>query len=92
MQKLFKLVEELDYVIVTAEEYDDGEEFIYDQPRVNRVDKYSIYEEFVILEIHKGKLTLGGLYDAYGKIVIGEMTELTDAALLAIAEIIGESE
>ena len=94
LQKIFLTLKSLDFVILTEEDYksEANGELIYELPISIKIDKYSIYEEYVILEIHQGKTKLGGLYDNFEKIAEGTLEELSDAAVLALAELVEEYE
>ena len=92
LQKIFTTLQTLDFVILTEDEYhaEENADLIYELPKSFKVDKYSVYAEYVVMEIHKGKIKLGGLYDDYDTFAEGNLTELSVDAILALAELIDD--
>jgi len=76
--RLFEELKKKSKVLVTNEEYDNGEDLIYDIPRIYTVTKHSFYVEYVILEIQEGGiLKCGGLGEDFGELITTDISELT---------------
>jgi len=76
--KLFEELKTKSRVLITDKEYNDGEDSIYEMPRIYTVTKHSFYVEYVILEIQQGgTLKCGGLGEDYGELMTTDIGELT---------------
>ena len=76
--KLFEELKKKSKVLVTDEEYDNGEDLIYEIPRIYTVTKHSFYVEYIILEIQEGGiLKCGGLGEDFGERITTDISELT---------------
>ena len=76
--KLFEELKTKSKILVTEEEYDEGRDIIYTMPRIYKVEKYSTYVEYIILEIQEGGvLKCGGLGEDFGELVAADISELT---------------
>jgi len=76
--RLFEELKKKCKVLVTNEEYDNGEDLIYDIPRIYTVTKHGFYVEYVILEIQEGGiLKCGGLSEDFGELITTDISELT---------------
>jgi len=53
---------------LTQEEYDECSDAIYDAPSVYRVSKYGTYDEYAIMKIENGVLTVIGKSETDGKL------------------------
>ena len=83
--KLFEGLKTMNRVLITDKEYNDGEDLIYEMPRIHTVTKHWFYVEYVILEIQQGgTLRCGGLGEDYGELITTDISELTtdDACVL----------
>ena len=69
-------------------EYDNGEDIIYDLPRVYSVSKHGYHEEYAVLKIDAGIIYLGGIAEEYGELKQITIDELNWDELLQIANTI----
>jgi len=54
-------------VLITDEEYDNGDDIIYETPKIGVIDKFGHYEDYAILElIEGGEIRCAGRYENYG--------------------------
>jgi hypothetical protein len=83
--KLFEELKTKSKILVTSEEYDNGEDSIHEIPRIFVVTKHSFYVEYVILELQDGGvLKCGGLGEDFGELITTDISGLTtdDACVL----------
>jgi len=76
--KLFEELKTKSKILVTSEDYDNGDDLIYEMPRIFTVTKHGFYVEYVILELQEGgSLKCGGLGDDFGEFISKDISELT---------------
>ncbi len=84
--QLAEILKTKSHVLATDEEYENHEDFIVELPRVSKVDKYSFYVPYVILELKKGGiLRCGSTGDEHGKIIEIDLSELNTDDLKDLA-------
>mgnify|MGYP000943403349 CR=1 FL=1 len=67
------------------DEYDNGDDIIYDIPQVYSVDKYGYYTLWCVLRIENGIAYCGGLCEDQGDTMDTELSQLSDSEILTIA-------
>jgi hypothetical protein len=77
------LVEQAEFI--TAAEYDNGDDCLYDAPRVYTTSKHGYTNEWCVLRIDKGIVYLGGLFDDGGDFKQLGILDLIESDLLTIA-------
>lgn len=65
--KVYDALKKLDKVLVTDEEYEEGEDIIHESPRFAQVSKHGFYVEYVITKItNGGNITAKGIGEGEG--------------------------
>jgi len=70
---------------ITESEYDNGDDVLYDLPRVYQVSKHGFHEEYAVLRIDNGTVYLGGIGEDFGTEMQTTLDNLNWEEILTIA-------
>ena len=78
MDSVYQTLNSYDEVILTQDEFDDGEcDVRYEAPRVSKVSKHFYYDEYVIMSIKDGDyIAIGITESCEGENISGSLSEL----------------
>ncbi len=71
---------------ITSAEYDNGDDVLYEIPRIYEVTKHGFHIEYAILRIDKGQIYLGGVFDEFGELKKVTLDELSWDEMLGVAQ------
>lgn len=75
--------------VITMDEYLNSDDIIWKMPRIC-IDSNSFCGEYIVLSFDSGKLTCGGIGDAYGEIITSHIDVLSTDDMVDLAKIFGD--
>mgnify|MGYP006883189497 CR=1 FL=1 len=83
-----RLLQEEVAEFITESEYDNGDDVLYDLPRIYEVTKHGYHIEYAVLRIDNGTVYLGGICDDFGDLKQVVLNDLNWDEILTIANTI----